>query len=185
MTRTQLPIFRPYQGKGAAFIFNTSVSSAGQFNVFLSSMAEKPEGESFDSSTKINFKLGINDVSDILAFAEGRKDGLGVYKEDTKKWGGLFHKTDNGNSSLSIEPSQDGKSFSIRLSSKPKTGNLTAHNIRLSIADLNLIRHYLTLALPEMFADRYGAETSKSASPQTAVAGKGKAAPVVDEDEVF
>ena len=178
-------MFRPFKGKGAAFIFNTSISSTGQFNVFLSSMAEKPEGESFDSSTKINFKLGINDISDILAFAEGRKDGLGTYKEDTKKWSGLFHKTDNGNSSLSIEPAQDGKSFSIRLSSKPKTGELTAHNIRLSISDLNLIRHYLTAALPEMFADRYGAEAPAKPSPQPTNAGKGKVpAPATFEDDV-
>ena len=47
-------------------------------------------------------KLGLNDIGDMLAVINGRKNGCGTFKESKVagkdgEWSGLYHKNQQGN----------------------------------------------------------------------------------------
>ncbi len=181
MSRKSFELWRPFQGKGAAFIFNTSYDKAGKLNIFLKSMPEK-EGGGFDSAASINFKFGIADIGEILALADGKKSGLGTFKAETKKWGGLFHKTPSSNSILSIDEAQTPGKYNMRLSKKSNGGDAVAHNVQISVADLNLLKYFFVSLLDEVFSSDMVKENSSPDSPSPAVSNKKNDSAPEDDD---
>jgi hypothetical protein len=81
---------------------------------------DENDNASFDWKGGVTVKLGENDIGEILAVAEGRKEAAG-YK------GSLFHQTqDGGNKVIKFVRTDNGYSLSVSAQNKEKvsSGNL-------------------------------------------------------------
>jgi len=88
-------------GSGVASQLDMNVNSK---SVFLGMANQdgpiKDNKSKFDWEKQIRFKLGMQDIGEILAVLEGRQDGVGQVHSDTGKHRGLFHQSENGNAVL-------------------------------------------------------------------------------------
>ena len=68
----------------------------------------------FDWKNKISFKLGVNDIGEILCVLSGKKTGLGTLKDG--KYQGLYHKNESGDAILYFDKSEHNKAYYMKLS---------------------------------------------------------------------
>jgi hypothetical protein len=103
----------------------------------------------FDWEHKIIFKLGQNDVGEILAVLMRQKDGVGEKKPDGKH-SDLFHQTEKGNTVLYFGVSDKG-GFQIALSRKMK-GEAAATRIMhaLTVGEAAYLLCLLHAAVPQL-----------------------------------
>lgn len=89
-------------GDGAASQWNLG---SDKDCVFLE-MANQKQGKDdkgnarFDWENKVRFKLGENDIGELLAVLVGLQDGIGPFDVSKDKNKGLFHSNKNGNAIL-------------------------------------------------------------------------------------
>lgn len=101
---------------------------------------------SFDWKEKaINVKLGENDLGEIIAVLERRKQSVG-----TK--GSLFHETPGGgNKIIGFEYNKDRGFYSLSVSSKDKSGGLSKVNLTVSDSEASILLVLLKRAVEKIY----------------------------------
>lgn len=160
MSKKQISFWRPQtSGKGCvAFVeFNQE-----QKTLWLSFVPQGGEnGKKFNHDKKINAKLGLTDIGEILSVLTGRTEGLGNKSEKDGKtyFSGLIHKIkDSKNSSIiGLAPSNGQYYFSLsatREGSEPQR-----FSVGLSSGDQENLITFLRNVSLELF-------TSESPQPE-------------------
>ena len=146
----QVAFWKPYQGKGAAAIFERSQRD-NECVVFLSLM---PEGENntFNSKAKITCKLGLADFGEMLLVLRNIKNGVGPADGDRFK--GLFHNNPAGSTVISFSRKDKGPGYYLQLSSKRDTEQ-NKLGLSISEGEGEIIRLYLEDSVRAMFVDTF------------------------------
>jgi len=106
------------EGNGSASQWNLGSQRDSVFLEMANQNGKDQKGNaSFDWDNKVRFKLGANDLGEILAVLVGLQDGVGPFDSEKKKHKGLFHSNANGNSILYFGKDDSGR-FRIYLSVK-------------------------------------------------------------------
>jgi hypothetical protein len=142
-----LAFWKPYQGKGAALIFEYSPQKN---TFFMQMLPEKPENtedsKKYDKDRRISAKLGLSDLGEILAVIKGRKGGAGTEAEG--KFKGLYHKNQNGNTIIGFDRTDKG----IRTGLSVKSDKIELRlNVNLSVGEATLLENFIETYLPYMF----------------------------------
>jgi hypothetical protein len=179
MQRIEYSIYKPYQGKGGM----AKISFSQKNNCFFLEMApEKPDEEKrFDYDKKVNFKLELNDLGDILLVLNRQKAGLGALKEG--KWGGLYHKGKDSSSfmnfSVLYEKDTDtprGLALGLGRTQNNETNKVS---IGVSFAEAAILLEFIRSYLPNMFVT----ESDVTAKPDTSSKEKPKTVKKATEKE--
>ena len=106
-------------GSGAASTWSLSSKKDCIFLEMANQIGKNDKGNAkFDwENNKIRFKLGINDIGELLAVLAGIQDGVGPFDSTKKKHKGLFHTNPSGNAVLYFGRNDHGM-FQIYLSVK-------------------------------------------------------------------
>lgn len=120
-------IYKPNKsGDGVASAWELSYKEKNKYNpwtMFLgvarqTGVDEKGNAQfEWNGETKINIKLGENDIGEILAVLERRKSAVGTGK-------GLFHQTPGGgNKMISFNKFENGDGYYLKVSAQTDTKN--------------------------------------------------------------
>lgn len=105
-------------GKGAAGQWSLSGERNSVFLEMTNQVGfDDNKNAKFDWNNKIRFKLGVNDIGEILAVLVGVQNGVGPFDTSGNKNKGLFHSNPNGNAILYFGKDERGI-FRIYLSVK-------------------------------------------------------------------
>lgn len=107
-------------GNGAASQF---ALSSNKDCIFLEMAKQEKDKDDkgnfkFDWYNKIRFKLGENDIGEILAVLVGLQNSVGPFDTSKNKNKGLFHSSEKGNAILHFGKDKDHGRFNIYLSVK-------------------------------------------------------------------
>lgn len=126
-----LKFYKPRQnGQGAASTWSFSPEKEAVFVKMAVQMPSDGENARFDWDNGLTLKLGLTDLGELLAVLLGRKGGAGP-KRDDGKFGGLFHRTAKGDSSLALVRSTGDEGFYLKIGVKREGGELrtAAHSL--------------------------------------------------------
>lgn len=105
-------------GNGSASQWNLGSNKDCVFLEMTNQKGKDDKGNAnFDWDKKIRFKLGANDIGEILAVLVGLQEGVGPFDATKRKHKGLYHSNANGNSILYFGKDDSGR-FRIYLSAK-------------------------------------------------------------------
>lgn len=120
-------------------------------DVWLSFMPQGgTDGKKFDKNKKINAKLGITDIGEMLAVINGRKEGLGQ-KNDKGYFSGLIHKIRDSKNSSIIGLSPTGSTYYLTLSAVRDGKENQRLSVGLSGGDMEVLGAFLRTVLVELF----------------------------------
>ena len=131
MANKSVAFFHPYQeNKGYAAIFNFSPDRGTFFAKFMPEVNGR-----FSSENAINIAIGNNDLGEILAVLNGRKAGVGQFKDN--RWAGLYHdlKSKNTSTILNLYIAEDNGSYTMGLSQKVGDGQARRVGGRLTLGE--------------------------------------------------
>ncbi len=102
--------------KGVASQFSFNAQKKAIFLEMADQMSTMDENNNatFDWKSKICFKLGVNDIGEILAVLHGIKNAVGAMSNGN--YGGLYHKNKEGDAILTFTKDSEKRNFYIRLS---------------------------------------------------------------------
>lgn len=145
--KEEFQLWKPKKdGKGAAAIFSYSPDKNAIFVTMMPQKAGDDNSRSFDNEARINVKLGLNDVGEILRVLTGKAEGLGTKKD--KYWSGLYHQNANGNSSINLSRGDYGLIFRISVS---RGDDNKAYNVGVTEGEANILEMFLRTYAPRMF----------------------------------
>ena len=148
----QVAFWKPYlkDGKalGAVALFNYSEKNNRVFLEIRPQLLSETNQNSFDKENSIRAMLGLPDIGEFLAVFRGRKQGLGS-PDDKNGWKGLFHKNENGSTSISMVATDRG--YSLSVGSKRGNDQAVRLGLNLTIAEGEVLHDYLSEMLKEMF----------------------------------
>jgi hypothetical protein len=101
----------------------------------------------FDSKRSVSVKLGANDVGEILGVLVGISEGLGK-KNEKGFWGGLYHKSATGSSTITLSRGDYG--FILGISVKRENVD-ASYRVGLTTGEVCLLKVYLEKYLPMFF----------------------------------
>lgn len=148
MANKSVAFFHPYQeNKGYAAIFNFSPDRGTFFAKFMPEVNGR-----FSSENAINIAIGNNDLGEILAVLNGRKAGVGQFKDN--RWAGLYHdlKSKNTSTILNLYIAEDNGSYTMGLSQKVGDGQARRVGGRLTLGEASLLLAFFESQIPDYFA---------------------------------
>lgn len=155
--RQKIAFWKPYQtNKGASLIFEYDADR----NMLFASMMPQIDEKKFDSKNKLNVKLNIIDVAELLLPLRSAKLGAGNLKDG--KWSGLYHQTEKFSSSVSLVAKDDAFStfaFSIGRKGKESGAQVTRIGLNLTQAEALVLAEYLRSVMTQMFRDSFEPES--------------------------
>lgn len=131
-----LPFWKPYQGKGAAFLVEASLRG-----IFFTFMPEGPGEKEFNADRKVVFKVGAADVAEMLAVLGGFKEAAGPVDKDGKPKG-LYHKNSKGNCIFQMQYNAEKNGFYVSVS-QDKEGDKNRVGLGISQAEGILLAEFL------------------------------------------
>lgn len=132
----ELPFWKPYQGKGAAFIVEASLRG-----IFFTFMPEGPGEKEFNPTRKVVFKVGAPDVAEMLAVLGGFKEAAGPLDKDGKPKG-LYHKNSKGNCIFQMQYNAEKNGFYVSVS-QDKEGDKNRIGLGISQPEGILLAEFL------------------------------------------
>lgn len=142
----QVAFWKPYDGKGAVAFIEFNPKNGNFFVMMAPERAEAPKTFNMVDG-KINFKLGLTDIGEILAVTRGMKDGAGVEKNGKFS---LYHENDTGSTVLTFNKN-DRSGVSMGLSTKRGEDAPYRIGLNLTLAEVVLVEQFLVHYLPNLF----------------------------------
>lgn len=116
-------------GNGSVSRWNLASNKDSVFLEMTNQKGKDDKGNaSFDWENKVGFKLGPNDIGEILAVLAGLQEGVGPFDPTKKKHKGLYHSNANGNSILYFAKDNIGK-FRIYLTVKRSEEHIIVQHV--------------------------------------------------------
>jgi hypothetical protein len=159
MAKLNLKFWRPNNKNtgSAAFVEYDS----DRRSLYLSFIAQSSveEGKKFNNKDKINAKLGLSDIGEILSVINKRTEALGTKTEKDGKtyFSGLIHKQLNTNNSSIIGLSSSNGVYYLSLSAIRDGSQPHRLSVSLSNGDMENLKVFLTHILVDMFKENTNA----------------------------
>lgn len=141
-------------GSGVAASFAMSAEKSAVF-LEVARQAGPAEGDNatFNWKQATRFKLGINDLGEIMAVLEGRQPGIGAPDHNNRDgFKGLFHKTETSTTVLRVEKGRVAGGYYLQINQRKGSEQVDIRSLSFSLGEASLLLTLLRLAVARIYS---------------------------------